>query len=101
MDGLDLLSCGPLTFHKPDLDAFPCLKLAMGCAQKGGNACAVMNGANEEAVSLFLANKIGFYDIYHLVCGALDVVPFVKEPTLEQILEADRQARIFVQANIN
>ena len=98
---LDLLSCGPLTFHKPDLDAFPCLKLAMGCAQKGGNACAVMNGANEEAVSLFLANKIGFYDIYHLVCGALDVVPFVKEPTLEQILEADRQARIFVQANIN
>ena len=98
---LDLLTCGDLTFHKPDTEAFPCLRLAIDCAQKGGNACAVMNGANEEAVGLFLADKIGFYDIYHLVCGALDVVPFVKEPTLEQILEADRQARIFVQANIN
>ena len=94
---LDLLTCGPLTFHKPDLDAFPCLKLAMDCAQKGGNACAVMNGANEEAVSLFFANKIGFYDIYEQVCGAVEAVTFISNPTLEQILESDQCAREYVR----
>ena len=99
VDPLDLLSCGDLTFHKPDLQAFPCLKLAMDCARKGGNACAVMNGANEEAVALFLADQIGFYDIYRLVSGALDAVPFVEAPTLEQILEADQLAREYVRCH--
>jgi 1-deoxy-D-xylulose-5-phosphate reductoisomerase len=93
VDGLDLLTCGPLTFFAPDLERFPCLKLAMDCAKKGGNACAVMNGANEEAVAKFLADEIGFYDIYRLVSTAVEEVPFVQNPTLEQILEADRLAR--------
>ena len=52
-----------------------------------------MNGANEAAVALYLEDKIGFYDIYRLVSQAVDAVPFVKEPTLEQILEADALAR--------
>ena len=51
VDPLDLLTCGPLTFSAPDLDCFPCLALAMECAKKGGTACPVMNGANEEAVA--------------------------------------------------
>ena len=51
VDALDLTTCGALTFAKPDLDAFPCLKLAMECASKGGNSCAVMNGANEADVA--------------------------------------------------
>ena len=55
-----------------------------------------MNGANEAAVSLYLDDKIGFYDIYDLVCGAVDTVPFIQEPTLEQILESDRLAREYV-----
>ena len=55
-----------------------------------------MNGANEEAVALFLADKIGFYDIYDLVSKAVDSVPFIQDPTLEQILEADRLARLKV-----
>ena len=93
VDTLDLLTCGPLTFHAPDLDAFPCLRLAMQCAQLGGTACPVMNGANEAAVAMFLEDKIGFYDIYQLVSKAVEAVPFVKEPSLEQILEADRLAR--------
>ncbi len=93
VDVLDLLTCGPLTFSAPDLEAFPCLKLAMDCAKMGGNACAVMNGANEEAVAKFLADEIGFYDIYHLVRRAVEEVPFVENPTLEQILESDRLAR--------
>lgn len=92
-DSLNLLQCPPLTFTAPDMDAFPCLKLAVSCANKGGNSCAVMNGANEEAVALFLEDKIGFYDIYSLVAGALEAVPFVSDPTLEQILEADALAR--------
>ena len=93
---LDLLTCGDLTFHKPDMEAFPCLRLARECAQKGGNACAAMNGANEEAVGLYLQDRIGFYDIYKLVQGAVDATPFVEAPTLEQILEADRIARQYV-----
>ena len=93
VDTLDLIGCGPLTFLKPDTDRFPCLALAYECAKRGGNACAVMNGANEEAVAKFLADEIGFYDIYRLVRQAVDTVPYVENPTLEQILESDRLAR--------
>jgi len=93
VDGLDLLSCGPLTFSAPDLESFPCLQLARDCAKAGGTACPVMNGANEEAVARFLADEIGFYDIYNLVNRAVETVPFIQNPTLEQILESDRLAR--------
>ena len=57
-----------------------------------------MNGANEEAVMLFLQDKIGFYDIYDLVSRSVDAVPFIQEPDLDQILEADRLARAAVNA---
>lgn len=90
---LDLLTCGDLTFHKPDEEAFPCLALAKEAAMRGGNACAVMNGANEAAVALYLEDKIGFYDIPRLVRGAMDAVPFVKNPDLQEILDADSAAR--------
>ena len=90
---LDLTACGELSFMKPDLEAFPCLALARSCAQKGGTACPVMNGANEESVALYLQDKIGFYDIYRLVKQAVDTVPFIQNPSLEEILEADRLAR--------
>ena len=93
VEGLDLLRCGSLSFSQPDLENFPCLALAYACAKRGGTACPAMNGANEEAVALFLADKIGFYDIYDLVSRAVEAVPFVENPTLEQILEADRLAR--------
>ena len=99
VEKLDLTACGSLSFCKPDMDAFPCLALARECAAKGGTACPVMNGANEAAVALFLEDKIGFYDIYSLVRGAVDTVPFIAEPTLEQILEADRLAREYVLRN--
>jgi 1-deoxy-D-xylulose-5-phosphate reductoisomerase len=99
VEKLDLTACGALTFCKPDLEAFPCLRLAIDCAKMGGTACPVMNGANEEAVALFLADKIGFYDIYRLVSGAVEAVPFIKEPTLEQILEADKEARAYVHSH--
>ena len=97
VDPLDLTACGPLTFCKPDLEAFPCLALAYRCAKLGGTACAVMNGANEAAVALYLDDKIGFYDIYDLVSGAVDTIENIQDPTLEQILESDRLARQYVK----
>lgn len=93
VEALDLTTCGALTFSHPDLEAFPCLALARACAKAGGTACPAMNGANEEAVAMFLADEIGFYDIYDRVSRAVEAVPFIKDPTLEQILEADRLAR--------
>ena len=101
VDFLDLTTCGALTFAHPDMAAFPCLKLARDCAAKGGTACPAMNGANEEAVALFLDDKIGFYDIYDLVSRAVDVVPFIADPTLEEILESDRLARQAVRQFMN
>ena len=98
VEPLDLLSCGALTFSRPDTENFPCLALAYQCAKQGGTACPAMNGANEEAVAMFLRNEIGFYDIYRLVCQAVEAVPFLQNPTLEEILEADRLARAAVRA---
>ena len=99
VDRLDLTSCGALTFAHPDLENFPCLQLARSCAKAGGTACPTMNGANEEAVAMFLRDEIGFYDIYRLVDRAVETVPYLKNPTLEQILEADRLARLSVREN--
>ena len=90
---LDLLNCPPLTFRAPDTHTFRCLALALDCARKGGNSTAVLNGANEAAVGLFLEDKIGFLDIARLVERALAAVPFVEKPTLDDILAADRAAR--------
>ena len=97
VEPLNLLTCGDLSFKAPDLQAFPCLALARQCAKTGGTACPVMNGANEEAVAMFLRDEIGFYDIYDLVSRAVDTVPFVSDPTLEEILESDRLARQVVK----
>lgn len=90
---LDLLTCGPLTFDAIDETAFPCFALAKQAAQLGGTACTALNAANEEAVGLFLQDKIGFYDIADAVEAALRL-PVVQEPSLADIFEADRLARI-------
>ena len=90
---LDLCSCGPLTFAQPDLDTFQCLALALKAARTGGTAGAILNGANEAAVSLFLDGKIGFLDIARRVERAMDRVPVIQDPTMTQILEADQAAR--------
>ena len=93
LEPLDLLSCPPLTFARPDRETFPCLRLAEEAAEEGGTACAILNGANEEAVGLFLAEKIGFSDIPRLVAEARAAVTVVRDPSLEDILAADRAAR--------
>lgn len=90
---LDLLACPPLHFAPPDMEAFPCLGLAIGAARTGGTATAVLNGANEAAVGLFLERKIGFMDIPRLVERALSQVAPVYGGGLAEILSADRAAR--------
>ena len=90
---LDLWNCGSMTFGTPDTDTFRCLKLAMEAAETGGTAGAILNGANEEAVSQFLAGKIGFLEIAEKVALAMERVPVVREPGLDDVLEADRAAR--------
>lgn len=98
---LDLLRCPPLTFATPDEEAFRCLRIAKDCAKAGGTSCAVMNGANEVAVHAFLAEAIGFNDIPALVEAALSEVPQVSNPSLSDILEADRLARESVTGHIS
>ena len=90
---LDLLTCGALTFAPPDETAFPCLRLARQAARTGGTACAILNGANEAAVGLFLAGEIGFNDIPRRVERAMERVPVQYKPSLADILEADGAAR--------
>ncbi len=97
---LNLTKLPPLTFFEPDTEAFPCLALARECAKKGGNACCVMNGANEAAVALFLQDQIGFYDIYDLVAGAVANVAYLPAPNLEEILQSDQLARAYVKTHI-
>lgn len=96
LEPLDLLTCPPLTFAEPNREVFPCLALAEKAAVRGGTACAALNGANEKAVQLFLEGKIGFYDIFYLTERAVEALPVVKKPTLEEILAADQAAREIV-----
>ena len=93
---LDLLSCGPLTFDPIDEAAFPCFALAKEAAKTGGTACTAMNAANEEAVALYLQDRIGFYDIPDAVAAALRL-PVTAEPSLDDIFEADRLARAYTR----
>ena len=94
---LDLLSCPPLMFAEIDESAFDCFRLAKEAAKRGGTVCAAMNAANEEAVSLYLQDRIGFYDISELVARAMEL-PAAENPALRDILAADRAARELVWA---
>ncbi len=90
---LDLLSCGTLTFAKPDEEAFPCLRLAKEAAKTGGTATAILNAANEVAVHRFLRQELGFGDIPRAVETVLSHMSVKYRPSLGDILEADRLAR--------
>jgi len=97
---LDMLSCPNLTFAKPDPETFACLGLALRTAKLGGNAGAVLNGANEAAVGLFLKEKIRFTDIPRLVERAMEEIPVQPVAALEDVLEADARARQVVMSNV-
>ena len=91
--GLDLLAHGRLDFEAPDLDAFPCLRLAFEALASGGTAPAIVNAANEVAVSAFLQGRIAFLGIPALVEDCLAAVPAGAAESIEALLAADAAAR--------
>lgn len=93
---LSLTDYGTLSFYKPDFDTFDCLSACIKAARIGGTAPAIVNGANEEAVSAFISGKIKFLDIGRLVTDALEAVKHKAINTLDDILEADAKAREYV-----
>ena len=98
---LDLLAQGgKLEFEAPDLDAFPCLALAWRALASGGTAPAVLNAANEEAVSAFLQGRIGFLSIPDTVAATLDAMPVQPADSLDALLDADARARAVAQSRI-
>lgn len=94
---LDLFSVGSLIFEKPDTETFLGLPLAYRAAHAGGSMPTVFNAANEEAVSLFMQGKIRFLDIYDCVGEAMTAHDTIENPSLDEILETERQARAFVR----
>ena len=90
---LDLGEIGKLEFGKPDMENFPCLKLAYEALKKGGIFPAVLNGANETAVARFLRGECRFMDIPRFVEKKLSETVNITDPDLEDILEADRFGR--------
>ena len=93
---MSLAEVAKLTFYAPDYEAFPALNLAKYAASLKGDRGAVLNGANEAAVGLFLNGKIGFTDIAERVAYALDTIPYKKDITLDDVLAADKAAREIV-----
>lgn len=93
---MSLAEVAKMTFYAPDYEAFPALNLAKHAASLKGDRGAVLNGANEAAVGLFLNGKIGFTDIAERVAYALDTIPYKKDITLDDVLAADKAAREIV-----
>ena len=93
---LDLFKVGTLTFEKPDTETFRCLPLCIEAINRGGLVPTAVNGANEEAVRLFLEDKIKFLQIAELVEKATDAQADTKEFTIEDVFAADKQARQIV-----
>ncbi len=98
MERLHLAEVGHLSFYAPDAEAFPALQIAREAAARKGSAGAVLNGANEAAVDLFLHKKIGFLEIPRLVKQALNEIPYQQHVTLDEVLHFDRRAREMVYA---
>ena len=98
VERLSLADCGGLTFGRPDEDTFQCLRACKEAMSRGGLFPALVNGANEEAVSLFLEGRIPFLKIGELVSSALTLDGGKTDFTLEDVLSADQSARAFVRS---
>ena len=91
--GIDWTKINKLDFEQPDMEAFPCLRLAIDAGKEGGTATAVLCAADEIAVSLFLSHRIKFNHIAQLIAKTLDKHRIIKQPALEDIYAADSWAR--------
>ena len=94
---LDFWKLRDLSFEEPDLVNFPCLRLAMDCARRGGTAPCVMSAANEVAVHKFLRHELGYNCIYDAAAEAVERVGVVAADDLDTILAADAAARVYVK----
>lgn len=94
---LSLIEVAKLEFEAPDIQRFPCLRLAYEALSSGGTAPAVLNAANEVAVAAFLQEKIHYLDIPRLIEHTLQALPVAPVISIEQLLEVDQQARQFVE----
>jgi len=94
---LDLLSCPPLTFAKPDMETFTCLKDGIAAAKRGGLYPCIFNAANEQAVELFLQDRIAYLDIFKAVHEALSHFSADDYSSVEEVLEQDKLTRQFVR----
>lgn len=102
IDALDFGKLSQISFGKPDTDTFVLLRLALDCLRMGGAMGAVLNAANEVAVSAFLSERIGFTDIFDCVCFAVEALGHKKSVhDLDGILLADREAREKALAFVN
>ena len=99
-DRLDFWSLNQITFEKPDMETFSCLKTAIAAITTGGTAPCIVNGANEVAVAAFLSGKIRFLDIGALAQKAMEMIPATKIETYEDVMRADTKAREFVRNTI-
>lgn len=90
----DFLKYPSLTFEAPDMETFSCLQLAINSMEKGGNMPCIMNAANEVAVAAFLENRIRFNGIPKLIATTMERASFIKEPTFEDYVQTDKEARI-------
>jgi len=97
---LDFTTLKSLSFGMPDTDTFRCLALALAAAKEGGTAGAILNGANEAAVDLFLNSKIKFLEIAEYIERARDVIKVKKGPSLEDVISASESARDAVYSMI-
>ncbi len=94
-ESLSLAEVGSLTFQQMDYERFPLLDLAYCVGYKGGNLPAILNGANETAVNLFLNNKISFLDIERIIFATVEAGKqyFIAQPSLEDILKSNDWAQ--------
>ena len=98
---LELADIANLTFFKPNLESFPCLKYAFYAGKIGGTLPAVVNGANEIAVSYFLQNKIKYLEIAKTIYKMMKAHKIIKNPTLNQILEVDKEVKQETRSYLN
>lgn len=97
----DFIKAGRLDFEEPDLEKFPCLKLAFEAGKEGGTLPVVMNAANEEAVYLFLNKQISLWEIYEITNQMMTKHKTVKNPTLDDILAVDKLVREQTKSIVN
>ena len=101
IEQIDFIKLSELTFEAPDRVKFPNLNYAYEAIEKGGNMPCILNAANEVAVSLFLEDKVGFYEMSSLIEKAMNKSVFIKEPSLSDYIECDKETREIIYSLVN